>query len=278
VPSFPLVIPMSLVLPRVCRCPACCEEADHPDKQHHRRLNALMPLLSRQQRRLFAAIESSRLGRGNDLLVSRITGLSPAAIRLGRRQLSDLAQGKLPERRRPAGGRPLTETKNPALVAFLQKMVDEEIAGDPMRNRAWVRSSTAKLANKLREQGFKTSPMTVWRLLKRMGFSMKTNIRKRRGNRPDSPERDEQFRYITAKRGEYLAAGWPVISIDTKKKELIGNFRNTGRAWCRNAPEVSEHDFPSEAECRAVPFGVYDLARNRGTWSWGHRTTPRSSR
>src|SRR5262249_12057744 len=114
------------------------------------------------------------------------------------------------------------------------------------------------------ERGLQVSEVTVWRLLKRMGFSMRGNLRRRRGDRPDSPERDAQVAYIAAKRKEELGSGVPGISIDTKKKELIGDFRNGGRAWCRKAPEVNEHDFPSAAECRAVPFGIYDLKRNRG--------------
>jgi hypothetical protein len=97
-----------------------------------------------------------------------------------------------------------------------------------------------------------------------MGSSMKLNLRRRRGYRPDSPERSAQFAHIGAQRKAYMEGGLPVISIDTKKKELIGDFRNAGRAWCRKAPEVNEHDFPSAAECRAVPFGIYDLKRNRG--------------
>src|SRR5581483_2283702 len=133
-----------------------------------------------------------------------------------------------------------------------------------MSSQKWVRSSVEKLSQKMREQGHNVGHTTVWRMLKRMGFSMRTNIRRRRGNRPNSPERDNQFKYIALQRKEFAAAGWPIISVDTKKKELIGEFRNPGRVWCRTAPEVHEHDFPSAAECRAVPFGIYDVRRNQG--------------
>jgi hypothetical protein len=175
-----------------------------------------------------------------------------------------LLQGQALPKPQRLGGRPLTEVKQPALVAALELMVEDETGGDPMGEQKWVRSSVSKLTRRLKEQGFRVSRSTVWRLLKRMKFSMKTNIRKRRGNKPDSPERDEQFKYIAACRKEFIAAGLPVISVDTKKKELIGEFRNQGRAWCKQAPEVNEHDFPSVAECRAVPFGVYDITKNQG--------------
>src|SRR5204862_6602234 len=115
-----------------------------------------------------------------------------------------------------------------------------------------------------KEQGFSVGHSTVWRLLKRMGFSMRTNVRKRRGATKDPAQRDEQFRYIASQRKAFAEAGLPVISVDTKKKELIGNFRNPGRAWCRQAAEADEHSFPSQAECVAVPFGVYDVVKNRG--------------
>jgi transposase len=251
-------------VPHACRCPRCQQQADHPDKQRHLELNLFMTTLSREQRRLCAAVESNRLGRGGDRLVSQITGLCPDTVSRGRKALAELLQGKPRQQPPSAGGRPRTEAKNPALMAALEKMVEDETAGDSMREQKWVRSSVGKLTRRLSEQGFSVGHSTVWRLLKRLGFSMRTNIRKRRGNKPDSPERDEQFKYIASKRKEFLAAGLPVISVDTKKKELIGDFRNGGRAWCRQAPEVNEHDFPSAAECRAVPFGIYDVGKNEG--------------
>ena len=223
-----------------------------------------MACLRRSQRRLYAAVEANRIGRGGVRLMSQITGLSEDTIRAGRRELHQRLEGELPLVPKPCGGRPLTESKSPAIRAALEELLADEVAGDPMSEQKWVRTSVKRLTKQLKERGFQIGSATVWRMLKRMGFSMKLNLRRRRGYRPDSPERSAQFEYIASKRKEYMEGGLPVISIDTKKKELIGDFRNGGRAWCREAPKVNEHDFPSWAECRAVPFGIYDLKRNQG--------------
>jgi hypothetical protein len=227
-------------------------------------MHAFAATLNPFQRRLYAAIESCRLGRGGDRAVSQIIGICPAVVGRGRKELADLANGVWPEPPTPCGGRPLTEARCPALLAALEKMIEDEIAGDSVKDVKWVRSSSTKLAGRLRAMGFAVSSTTVWRLLKRLGYSMRINIRRRRGNKPDSPERDQQFEYLGTRRREYLAAGWPVISVDTKNKELIGDFMTKGKAWCKRPHEVNDHDFTSLAVCRAVPFGVYDLRRNEG--------------
>jgi hypothetical protein len=194
-----------------------------------------------------------------------VTGISAPPVARGRRELADLLQGKCHQKElHPVGGRPRIEEKYPAITAALEEMLSDEVAGSPERQHKWVRSSVRKLADRLKEKGFRVSPNAVWALLKRMGFSMRTNVRRRRGASRDPTARDEQFRYIALQRKAFAEAGLPVISVDTKKKELIGNFRNQGRAWCRKPPEVNEHDYASQAECLAVPFGVYDIARNKG--------------
>jgi hypothetical protein len=251
--------------PSPCRCPDCLCGADHPDAQYHRELRLFLATLNDAQRRLYAAVESHRLGRGGVQKVAQIMGLCQQTIAYGRRQLADLLEGKsLDKKPHPVGGRPRTEEKFPAVTAALQEILSDEVAGDPMGEQMWVRSSVRKLARRLRDKGFPLSSNTVWRFLKRMGFSMKTGVRKRRGPTRDPAARDVQFPYIAAQKAKYAAAGLPIISVDTKKKELVGNFRNNGRAWCKEAPEVSEHGFASEAECVATPYGVYDLTKNRG--------------
>ena len=248
-----------------CHCPECQQGIDHADGKYHRELIAFLGTLNHEQRRLFAAVESNRLGHGGVGRVSEMTGLCKATITLGRRQLEDLVQGHLLGKVRKKGtGRPRTEQKYPEISAALEEMLNDEIAGSPEDDAMWVRSSCRKLAEQLKEKGFSLSYRTVWLMLRRMGFSMKTHIRNRRGANRDPVRRDEQFRYIASQRGEFSQAGLPVISVDTKKKELIGNFRNPGKTWCRRPREVNEHDYASQAECLAVPFGVYDVAKNTG--------------
>jgi Rhodopirellula transposase DDE domain len=141
--------------------------------------------------------------------------------------------------------------------------VAPETAGDPMGGAKWVRSSLRHLSERLGGLGHPASPPTVGRLLRKLDYSLKAN-RKEREAREGHPDREAQFAHIEAEKRSHLAAGQPIVSVDTKKKELIGDFKNPGRVWCRAAAEVNVHDFRSDALGRAVPYGVYDLARNRG--------------
>jgi hypothetical protein len=147
-------------------------------------------------------------------------------------------------------------------LGVLEQLVENDAAGDPMGEARWVRVTLQRLSDQLAERGHQASTTTVRRLLVKLGFAMRRN--KRRQVHSKDPQRDEQFRYIASQRERFKAVGLPLISVDTKKKELIGNFKSEGEAWCKEAEEVDEHDFPSAAECRAVPFGIYDLARNTG--------------
>lgn len=235
------------------------------DEQYRRELRTFLATLNDEQRRLYAAVESNRIGRGGVARVAEVTGLGRPTIARGRRELARLIVGKpIKKDRKPIRGRPRVEEKDTTITAALEEMLVNEVAGDPMGEQKWVRSSVRKIAKRLIERGFPIAYNTVWRLLKRMGFSLRTAVRRRRGLCKDPAARDEQFCYIATKRKEFGQAGLPVISVDTKKKELIGNFRNPGRSWCKQAPEVDEHGFPSQAEGVAVPFGVYDVGKNRG--------------
>lgn len=249
----------------ICRCEHCQDEADHPAKELHRRMNLFFSRLDEQQKRWYAAIESDRIGWGGDTLLSRITGISRRTIRQGCKELDESLATRIANRvRLPGGGRRLLEVKEPAIESTLEWMLDSdnEIAGDPMSEQKWVRSSLKNLTEKLEELGFKVSPTAIRRLLKRMDFSLKVNKKRALGS--NHPERDTQFEYIASQRREFAVAGLPIISVDTKKKELIGEFRNSGKIWCRQSEEVSEHDFPSLAVCRAVPYGIYDVTKNKG--------------
>src|SRR5262249_20994103 len=146
-------------------------------------------------------------------------------------------------------GRPRIEEREPGITAALEKLLTDEIAGDPMGRELWIRSSLRRLRNALVKQGYRVDHCTVRKLLKKMGFTLKRNQKRRGGSQ--HANRDQQFRYIAAQRGTFASAGLPIISIDTKQKELIGNFRNQGRTWRREPVVVNEHDFTSTAECRA---------------------------
>jgi hypothetical protein len=141
-------------------------------------------------------------------------------------------------------------------------LLRDETAGDPISGLKWTHRSLRKLQRGLRRRGIKLTPPTIARLLRRLGFSLRT-CRKRQAGTHD-PDRDRQFRYLTRMRRLYVALGLPVVSVDTKKKELVGNFKNPGRSWRRRSRDVLDHDFPSWASGRAVPVGVYDLARKDG--------------
>src|SRR4051812_36818043 len=203
-----------------CRCPKCLQGIDHLDGNYRRELLAFLDTLNHEQRRLYAAVEANRIGRGGASSISEITGLCAHTIAFGRRQLAELlAEGRLPKReRKPVKGRPRKEEETPAIRAALEEMLSDEVAGSPEGEETWVRSSCRKLADRLKEKGFSLSHNTIWRTLKRMGFSMKTHVRKRRGVTSDPKQRDEQFLYMKTPRRTFLEAGWPVISVDTKNK------------------------------------------------------------
>lgn len=141
-------------------------------------------------------------------------------------------------------------------------MVEDDTAGDPMNDKKWVRRTVRQIRKALKKQGYHLSRSTVWRLLKQLGYALRSNCKRFTG--ADQPERDRQLRYIGRVKQLFVAAGYPVISVDTKKKELIGNFKNAGRLWRQQADEVNVHDFRQEAVAKAVPYGIYDLVHNQG--------------
>ena len=148
------------------------------------------------------------------------------------------------------------------IESALMVLVEDETGGDPMGGGKWVRSGLRHLSAELEGLGHKASPTTVGRLLKKLEYSLKANVKRLTG--PPHPDRDSQFKYIQAQKQACLDAGLPVISVDTKKKELIGNFKNAGRTWRRDPQEVNVHDFRQDALGRAVPYGIYDLNHNLG--------------
>jgi Rhodopirellula transposase DDE domain len=145
----------------------------------------------------------------------------------------------------------------------LRELVEGQTAGSPVGGRKWVRHSVAYLTEQLGQRGYDVSPATVYRLLDDLGYSLKANRKRFTG--PPHPDRDRQFEYIARQRQRFAILSYPVISADSKKKELLGNFKNPGRVWCRQPAAVNAHDFRDDALGRAVPYGVYDTRRDRGS-------------
>jgi Rhodopirellula transposase DDE domain len=235
----------------------------HDDPELHRKFASILPSLDERQRRLLAAAEARSLGYGGVRRVSRASGISHTAIQRALKQLDapPLPAGHV---RRPGGGRKKVRDKSPAILAALEELIAPETRGDPMSPLRWTCKSTRQLAEALAGRGFGVSHRVVGELLHHLGYSLQANAKTREGKQ--SPDRDAQFRYISKVSGRYLAAGWPVISVDTKKKELVGDFKNGGREWQpKGQPEeVQVHDFPDPRVGKAIPYGVYDLGWDLG--------------
>jgi hypothetical protein len=230
---------------------------------------ALAPTLTERSRRVWAATEARALGRGGIALVARATGISTSTIGRGLTELragTRVAPGRV---RRPGGGRKRTIDKDPTLRRDLEGLVEPSTSGDPDSPLRWTAKSTRHLARTLQTMGHRVSHQLVRELLSTAGYSLQANRKTREG--PPHPDWDAQFRHITAQVRHFQAAGQPVISVDTKKKELVGDFKNAGRAWRPTGqPEaVRVHDFLIPAQGKAVPYGVYDLTRNAGWVSVG---------
>ncbi|MFV2070490.1 MAG: ISAzo13 family transposase [Pirellulales bacterium] len=234
---------------------------------------ALRGTLNERARRLWAATEARSLGRGGIAAVIEATGMSSRTVHKGLKELEAggsggevLAPGRV---RRPGGGRKRARDKQPGLVKALEHLVDPTARGDPESPLRWTCKSTRKLADELRRRGFDVGPHTVARELKEQGFSLQSNRKTRDGDA--HPDRDAQFGYINKKAQSFMRRGQPVISVDTKKKELVGDFKNAGREWRQRGhpEEVRSHDFPDPKIKKAIPYGVYDVAHNEGWVSVG---------
>lgn len=229
----------------------------------------LSHMMNERLRRRWAACEALAIGHGGISAVSNATRLSRTTIRKGvleiQEQFPELAEHVAPGRSRRAGGgrRPLYETDD-SLLGDLETLVDPATRGDPMSPLLWTSKSTRKLAKELKRQGHQVSHMTVSRLLKQLGYSLQANRKTREGT--DHSDRDAQFQHINKKVRSFQRRKQPVISVDTKKRELIGDFKNGGREWQpKGSPEpVRTHDFRDKELGVAIPYGVYDLTHNEG--------------
>jgi hypothetical protein len=228
------------------------------------RLRRVWPLLDERTRRVTAANEAMAWGDGGISAVSRACGLSRRVIRRGIEELTErrtLPGGRI--RRRGGGRKPIT-VSDPALVRTLEAAVADETRGDPQSPLRWTCTSTRALAQALTLQHHPVSHAKVGQLLRGLGYSLQSNRKTEEGR--DHPDRDAQFRYINTAVKRRLTSGEPVISVDTKKKELIGNYVNAGQQWrpAKQPRAVQGHDFPTPAVPRAYPYGIYDIGRNTG--------------
>ena len=227
-------------------------------------------------RRKWAATESRAIGYGGDALVSDATGLSRPTIRAGRRELESgsVERARI---RRPGAGRPSIEHTQPGIKEAREKLVDSLIRGDPQSPLRWTCKSRAKLTAALLKGGWKVSSTTVSRLLHELGYGLQSIRKSREGI--SHPDRNAQFEHINRQADEFLQRGEPVVSVDTKKKdkkkdkkkEVVGDFRNGGREWQpKGRPERSlVHDFPQDSAGKAIPYGIYDMARNEASVNIG---------
>lgn len=230
---------------------------------------ALAPALNERSRRLWAATEAQALGHGGIAEVERATGISRSTIQRGLREL-EAGEPLDPDRaRRPGGGRKPTTEKDPRLLADLDALVEPTASGDPDSPLRWTLRSVRNLAAALRSMGHSVSHTVVAELLHMLGYSLQANQKRREGTQ--HADRDAQFRYIVDQVRRFQRRRQPVISVDTKKKELVGDFKNAGREWRpQGDPEVVRvHDFLIPAQGKAIPYGVYDLHRNEGWVSVG---------
>jgi transposase len=223
----------------------------------------LFPHLDERQRRLLMGAEARILGHGGIRAVAVAAGVSDTTVRKG---VGELAAGEEPlgRVRRPGGGRKQAARLDPELRPALLALVEPDMRGDPMSPLRWTTKSTRKLADELTRQGHRVSADTVGDLLREEGFSLQANAKTLEGTQ--HPDRDAQFRYINEQARAHRDAGQPVISVDTKKKELVGRYKNAGREWTPSgAPvEVNTHDFLDRQAGKAIPYGIYDTGTNTG--------------
>jgi hypothetical protein len=226
----------------------------------------VLGMLNESQARLFVAQKALELGRGGISRLCELTGMSRPTIYKGAEELQ--AKGRMSaaeaERiRRPGGGRKRVEEVDPRVRGELTRILEESTAGDPMSLLKWTSKSTRTIAEELTRRGYPVSWVTVARCLHDMDYSLQANVKTIEG--PQHPDRDAQFRYINSQVKAFLRSGDPVVSVDTKKKELVGAFHNAGRRWRpKGKPEeVLVHDFPHLGQGKAIPYGTYDIARDR---------------
>jgi transposase len=236
-----------------------------------KKYRTLRGVLDERGRRVWAAAEAMALPRGGVSLVAQATGLSRTTIHAGIRACQDRTAKPLPagRSRKTGGGRKPLTFHHPELLHALEQLIEPVVRGDPESRLRWTARSTRNLAEELRRQGYRIGDRKVAQLLHQMGYSLQANRKTLEG--AQHPDRNAQFAYVSAQTGKFLEQGLPVISVDTKKKELVGNYSNQGHEWRpQEQPEKTlVHDFPDKELGKAIPYGIYDVGRNEGWVSVG---------
>src|SRR3989338_5356703 len=220
--------------------------------------------LNEVQRRRFAALKAMEFGWGGVTKVCEITGMSHNTIDKGIEELKSSKKNITKRLRKEGGGRKKIIEKNPEVKKDIENILEENTAGDPMSKLKWTNKSTYTIAKELTSKGKNISEVTTGRIIKQLGYSLQANIKsKESGN---SEERDSQFRYINKQVKIFAKKNMPIISVDTKKKELVGNFKNNGRKWQKKgkAEIVNVYDFEYLAKGKAIPYGIYEVLKNNG--------------
>lgn len=227
------------------------------------KLSGILPELNERQRRILLAVEADSLGYGGTKILSEISGVAETTIRRGFGDLKKKPKDLVMVRRSGAGRKQATE-KNPNLKKILQEIVEPETRGDPETPLRWTCKSVRNITDALKKEKLTVSHQTVAAILRELEYSLQGNKKTKEG--ADHPDRNKQFIYINKTAKLFLNENNPVISVDTKKKELVGNYKNVGKEWAAKGQptEVNGHDFPDKDVPRAVPYGVYDIANNKG--------------
>ena len=227
-------------------------------------LGLLLPVLDEKSRRLVLGAVARAAGDGGIGAVAKVSGASWQTVADGAAELDSGRVAPEGRVRRPGAGRPKLADRDPGLVPALLALVEDSSRGDPQSPLAWTAKSAKHLSDELTAQGHRCSPQTAWRLLHEQGFSTQANAKVTEGRR--HPDRDARFRYIAAQAKEHLAAGQPVISVDAKKKEEVGEYAQAGREWRREGDpvKVRDHSFADEQGGHAIPYGACDVAANTG--------------
>jgi hypothetical protein len=229
------------------------------------RIQSMLPWLNEKQKRFLLATEAKAIGHGGIKIVSEITGVSRTTISTGKKELAGGFAANAERIRKKGGGRKKAEIKCPELSNEITKRVDSSTLGDPESTLRWCSKSMRNIAAALTKNGYPICHVVAGNILKEMGYSLQANKKTHEGSKKN-PDRNAQFEHIHEKSKAFIRECQPVISVDTKKKELIGNFKNDGQEYSpKGVPvEVNVYDFLSEALCKAVPYGVYDIVRNEG--------------